>query len=149
MICRGITSLLGLFLLTTAASGADLDISRVPGVVIDHSPASSGIYLGSASIAVLPDGAYLTKCDEFGPKSTEHQRAVTRVHRSDDRGKTWRPVARIDGLFWANAFTHKDAAYLLGTVKHHGRVVIMRSDDGGHTWTTPSDEQHGLLTTTG
>jgi len=135
--------------LTTVVSGAELDISKVPGVVIDHSPASSGIYLGSASIAVLPDGAYLTKCDEFGPKSTEHERAVTRVHRSDDRGKTWRPVARIDGLFWSNAFVHKGAVYLIGTVKHHGRIVIMRSDDGGHTWTNPTDEQHGLLTATG
>ena len=149
MTHRRLVALLGLLLLTDAASGAELDLSKVPGVVIDHSPASSGIYLGSAGIAVLPDGAYLTKCDEFGPKSTEHQRAVTRVHRSDDRGKTWRPVACLDGLFWANIFTHKSAAYLLGTVKHHGRIVMMRSDDGGHTWTTPTDEQHGLLTTTG
>ena len=149
MTCRRLMASFGLLLLTTAASGAELDSSKVPGVMIDHSPASSGIYLGSASIAVLPDGAYLTKCDEFGPKSTEHRRAVTRVHRSDDRGATWRPVARIDGLFWSNIFTHQGAVYLLGTVKHHGRIVIMRCDDGGHTWTTPADEQHGLLTTTG
>ena len=137
------------FLPAIATTAAEPDFSKVPGVVVDHSAASSGIYLGSAGIAVLPDGAYLTKCDEFGPKSTEHKRAVTRVHRSDDRGATWRPVARIDGLFWANIFTHKGAVYLLGTVKHHGRIVIMRSDDGGHTWTTPADGQNGLLTTTG
>ena len=149
MTRKRLAALLGPLLLTTAASGAEFDFSKVPGVVVDHSPASSGIYLGSAGIAVLSDGAYLAKCDEFGPKSTEHQRAVTRVHRSDDRGATWRPVARIDGLFWANIFTHKGAVYLLGTVKHHGRIVMMRSDDGGDTWTTPTDEQHGLLTSTG
>ena len=149
MTCTRIAVSIGLFLLTAAATAAEPDFSKVPGVVVDHSPASSGIYLGSAGIAALPDGAYLTKCDEFGPKSTEHQRAVTRVHRSDDRGATWRPVAQIDGLFWSNIFTHQGAVYLLGTVKHHGRIVIMRSDDGGHTWTTPTDERHGLLTTTG
>jgi len=26
---------------------------------------------------------------------------------------------------------------------------MMRSDDGGHTWTTPTDEQHGLLISAG
>ena len=149
MTCTRIATALILFLPTVVATAAEPDFSKVPGVVVDHSPASSGIYLGSASIAVLPDGAYLTKCDEFGPESTEHRSAVTRVHRSDDRGATWRQVARLDGLFWANVFTHKGAAYLLGTVKHHGPIVIMRSDDGGHTWTTPTDEQHGLLTTGG
>ncbi len=149
MTCTRIATALILLLPTIAATAAEPDFSKVPGVVVDHSQASSGIYLGSASIAVLPDGAYLTKCDEFGPKSTEHRSAVTRVHRSDDRGKSWQQVARIDGLFWSNAFVHRGAAYLLGTVKHHGPIVIMRSDDGGHTWTTPTDEQHGLLTTGG
>ena len=32
------------------------DHSRVPGVVIDHSPAASGRYIGSPSITILPDG---------------------------------------------------------------------------------------------
>ncbi len=140
---------LSMLALTTAASAAEPDFSKVPGVVVSHSPASSGIYLGSAGIAILPDGAYLVKCDEFGPGSTEHRRAATRVFRSEDRGAIWRLTARIDGLFWANVFTHRDAVYLLGTVKHHGRIVAMRSEDGGHTWTTPDDEEHGLLTSTG
>jgi hypothetical protein len=138
-----------LLLSTAVASSADPDFSNVPGVVVSHSPASSGIYLGSAGIAVLPDGAYLAKCDEFGPGSTEHQRAVTRVLRSEDRGETWGLTARIDGLFWANVFTHRDAVYLLGTQKHHGPIVAMRSGDGGHSWTTPTDEQNGLLTSAG
>ena len=149
MTCTRITALLALLVPTAGASSAEPDSSKVPGVVVSHSPASSGIYLGSAGIAILPDGAYLAKCDEFGPGSTEHQRAVTRVLRSDDRGATWRQTARVDGLFWANVFTHGGAVYLLGTVKHHGRIVAMRSDDGGHSWTTPADEEHGLLTTSG
>jgi hypothetical protein len=60
--------------------------SRVPGVVIDHSPAKSGIYIGSPSIAILPSGDYVASHDLFGPKSTGHTRAMTRVFRSADRG---------------------------------------------------------------
>ena len=116
-----------------------------PGVVITHSPAASGVYLGSPGIAVLPDGAYLAKCDEFGPKSTENSRAVTHVFRSADRGQTWRPVARVEGMYWASVFVHRGAAYLLGTDRQNGRVVIMRSTDGGSTWTQSRDAQSGLL----
>lgn len=120
--------------------------SAVPGVVITHQPASSRIYLGSPGIAILPDGSYLAKCDEFGPGSTEHQSAVTRVYRSEDRGLTWKPAATLNHLFWASLFVHDGATYLLGTTRHHGLVTIRRSDDGGRTW-TPSSE--GLLTPQG
>ena len=97
----------------------------------------------------MRDGVYLTKCDEFGPGSTEHERAVTHVFRSEDRGTSWKHVARIDGLFWASIFTHCGAVYLLGPEKHHGRLVILRSDDEGTTWTSPTDGQQGLLTSDG
>jgi len=122
---------------------------QVPGVVIAHSPAASEVFVGSPGLAVLDDGAYLAKWDEFGPKSTEWVSAVTHVHRSDDRGQTWRHVARIDGLFWSSLFVHNGAAYLLGTEHHHGRIMIRRSDDGGRTWTHPADTDHGLLTPEG
>jgi hypothetical protein len=133
-------------LVVSALTAAEPDHSRVPGVVIAHTPASSRIYFGSPGIAVVRDGVYLAKCDEFGPGSTEHVSAVSHVFRSEDTGRTWRHVARIDGLFWASVFMHRGAAYLLGTDKHHGRVVVMRSDDAGDSWTKPTDPQHGLLT---
>ena len=98
---------------------------------------------------VLKDGSYLTKCDEFGPATTEHESAVTNVFRSEDQGKTWKRVARLDGLFWANIFTYGDAVYLMGTTHHHGRIVVRRSDDGGSTWTSPTDGDHGLITAEG
>lgn len=134
--------------MSLAEPPAGTDFSQVPGTVIYHSPASSGIYLGSPGIAILPDGAYLAKCDEFGPKSTEHQSAISLVFRSEDQGKTWRQTARLDGLFWASIFVHRGSAYLLGTHKHHGRIVIFRSEDG-MTWSEPKDTQHGLLTPEG
>ena len=125
------------------------DDSAVPGTVIRHTPASSKVYVGSPGIAVLPDGAYLAKCDDFGPGTTEHQSARSRVFRSEDRGRSWEPVAVLDDLFWASVFVHRGDAYLLGTTKHHGLLNVRRSTDGGLTWTEPTDAKHGLLTPTG
>jgi len=123
------------------------DHSKVPGVVIAHSPKASRVFLGSAGIAVLPDGSYLAKHDEFGPGSTEKVSAVTRVYRSTDRGLTWSPLSRVDGLFWASIFVHRGAVYMMGTTAghRHGHCVIRRSMDGGRTWTEPKDERTGRL----
>ena len=136
-------------LIGTVASAAEPDFSKVPGTIIAHSPASSKVYIGSPGSAILEDGSYLTKYDEFGPNSTEHVSAVTNVFRSEDRGKTWKRVSRIDGLFWSNIFTHRGAVYLLGMTHHHGRIVIRRSNDRGDTWTSPADGKHGLITAEG
>jgi hypothetical protein len=128
-----------------ALAAAPPGFSSVPGTVITHQPAGSEIYLGSPGIAVLPDGTYLAKCDEFGPKSTENRRAVTRVYRSTDRGVTWSAAARVSPMYWASIFAHDHAVYLLGNAKQNGGIVIMRSTDGGSTWTSPDDSKSGLL----
>ncbi len=121
--------------------------SKVPGVVIAHSPKSSKIYLGSAGICVLPDGTYLAKHDEFGPGSTEKTNAITRVYRSRDNGATWEQISRLENLFWANIFHHRGAVYLMGTSAghRHGYAVIRKSTDGGRTWTEAKDENSGRL----
>ncbi len=140
-------SLVALVASAATAPAATPDHSKVPGVVIAHSPKASRVFLGSAGIAVLPDGTYLAKHDEFGPGSTEKVSAVTRVYRSSDRGRTWDPISRIDGLFWASIFAHRGAVYVMGTTAghRHGHCVIRRSTDGGRTWTEPKDERSGRL----
>lgn len=121
------------------------DFTQVPGVVVTHSPASSGQYIGSPSIAILSNGNYVVSHDFFGPKSTEHTSAVSRIFGSIDKGKTWRQLAEIDGQFWSKLFVHQNNLYLFGTNRHHGNTIIRKSTDGGSTWTNPSDENKGLL----
>ena len=134
-------------LLLTDANPALAAASSVPGVIVAHSPASSGIYLGSAGIAKLADGTLLVKHDEFGPKSQEYQSAVTRVHRSKDQGQTWQEISKIDGLFWSNIFEHRGDVYMIGTHHHHGPLVVYKSTGQGKTWTMPSDDKSGLIRT--
>lgn len=118
---------------------------KVPGSVVAYSPASSEKYIGSPSLAILPNGDYVASHDFFGPNSNEHVRATSRVYSSSDRGKSWRQVAEIDGAFWSKLFVNKGILYFLGTDKHHGNTLIRKSTDGGKTWTQPIDKNHGLL----
>lgn len=127
------------------AAEPSLDTSQVPGKVIAHYPKSDGKYVGSPGIASIGDGVYLAKHDEFGPGTREHESAITQLYRSDDAGKNWKRTHTFDGLFWASIFTVRDSVYLLGTTKHHGNLVILRSGDGGKTWTKPTDSDHGML----
>jgi hypothetical protein len=121
------------------------NLANVPGVLIDHSPQSSGLYIGSPGLATLPNGDYVASHDFFGPRSGEHQSARTVVFRSADRGRSWQRIAEVQGQFWSSLFVHRGALYLLGTDKHHGNAIIRRSGDGGQTWTSPTNHASGLL----
>ena len=83
------------------------------------------------------------------PSPQNINRPVSAVFRSEDRGRSWKQVARIDGAFWSNLFVHQSHLFLMGPRRHHGLIVIRRSDDGGRTWTTPKDADTGLLTESG
>ncbi len=140
-------AMFGTAALTFAAEPPDAAGAKVPGVVIDHSPAASGIYVGSPSIAILPGGELVASHDQFGPKSSEHRRAVTRVFGSADKGQTWKHLSDIDGQFWSTLFVHRGDLYILGTLAHYRDAVIRRSTDGGRTWTDPKDGGTGVLLT--
>ena len=121
------------------------DNSQVPGVIIDHSPASSGRYIGSPSIAILPNGDYLASHDFFGPAAGHTTSAASVVFVSTDRGGTWRKIADITPLFWGKLFMHRDTLYILGTRHEYGDVLIRRSVDGGRAWTEPTGSTTGVL----
>jgi hypothetical protein len=118
---------------------------EVPGTVIAHLPASTGVYIGSPSLAILPDGDHVASHDHFGPKSIEHRSALTAVFRSANRGQTWQKISEVDGAFWSSLFVHRGALYVLGPNRHHGNILIRRSTDGGASWTKPTDKSNGVL----
>lgn len=122
-------------------------IPTPPGIVINHSSATSGLYIGSPSIAILTNGNYVASHDFFGPQSKEDVQATTLVFRSSDKGNTWEKASEIHGAFWSTLFVHHGALYILGAECHYGNIVIRRSMDGGETWTEPINGQTGLLTT--
>lgn len=135
-----------LFLLMGNSSWAQVSKdAKVPGNVVAYSGVETGIYLGSPSIAVLPNGSYVASHDTFGPKSTEHIKAVSRIYRSTDKGKTWQQIAEVNGAFWSKLFVHQQVLYFIGTDRHHGNIIIRKSTDNGATWTAPTDENNGLL----
>lgn len=118
---------------------------EVPGVVIHHIPAASKVYVGSPGLAVLGNGDYVAKHDEFGPASTERSEAITQVYRSTDRGATWSHLATVKNMYWASIFVHQGELYLMGTSRNHGWAVIRRSVDGGKTWSVAKDRTSGIL----
>lgn len=119
--------------------------AQVPGTIVTHSPAASGLYIGSPSLCILPNGNYLASHDLFGPKSNEFERPVSRIFSSSDKGKTWKQVSEINGQFWSKLFVHRGKLFFMGTSKHHGNTIIRTSADNGATWTDPTDGEHGLL----
>lgn len=129
-------------ILDSATPRGDIISTRVPGTVIDYSPAKTRQYIGSPSIAVLEDGTYVASHDFFGPGSTRDR---TVVFSSTDKGKSWDRIANLKGQWWSSLFTHRGDLYLMGTSKEYGFTVIRKSTDGGKSWTTPKDENTGLL----
>lgn len=114
----------------------------VPGIVIDHFPASSNQYIGSPSIAKLPNGEYIVSHDAFGPGSTSD---TSFVFASNDKGMTWQERSIIRGQWWSTLFVHHGALYIMGTSKEYGNCIIRKSVDGGRNWSKPENEDSGLL----
>lgn len=119
--------------------------AKVPGIVVNHSPASTKTYVGSPSICILPNGDYIASHEFFGPASTEWEAALNYIFKSSDRGKTWEKISEINGQFWSNLFVHNGLLYIMGTWNHDGNFIIRRSADEGITWTDPVDSKNGLL----
>ncbi len=105
------------------------------------------IYLGSPSVIRLEDGSLVATHDFFGKyaKNLDGENGLTAVYRSEDDGASWQQITFLDGAFWGNLFLCGGRLYHIGNAWEYGHVVIRRSDDGGFTWTNPTDEHSGLL----
>lgn len=113
-----------------------------PGVVIAHSPASSRVYLGSPTLAILADGTYVAAHDTFGPGAAQN---TEMLYASRDRGRSWRKLGELRGQYWSSLFVEDQALYIMGTSGFSGVPVIRRSLDGGKTWSVPRSRDSGVL----
>lgn len=120
-------------------------IPLAPAADVFTSPDPEGVLLGHPSIVALPGGRILVSVDLSGP-GVAHLHGLKgrdprtghwlhgKVLVSADKGKTW--VAKADVPFHhAQLFRIGGAVYLLGLA---GDFRIMRSLDGGDTWSKPS-----------
>jgi len=119
--------------------------ATVPGTIIAYSDPSTEVYLGSPSIAILPDGSYVASHDHFGSGINVDSSTLTSVYKSVDHGNNWEKVSDIRNLFWSNLFVLNDDLYNFGMTCRYGQMVIRKSTDGGNTWTDPVDTKSGLL----
>ncbi|MCC6681948.1 MAG: hypothetical protein IT445_13695 [Phycisphaeraceae bacterium] len=120
---------------------------EVPGAIVNHLPKSTGLYLGSPSIVVMPDGSYVVSHDLFGPNSTQPTVGQSSVFRSTDGGQTWTHQSDVSGAFWSMLFEYEGDLYFTGPYAGPGNWVIRKSTDYGQTWTTPTNSTNGLLVT--
>jgi hypothetical protein len=74
--------------------------------------------------------------------SAERRAAYSRTHlvRSLDGGQSWTPIAELP-YYSAVPFQHGESVYLFamtgGTQFRNDDLLLLRSDDGGHTWSDP------------
>lgn len=124
-------------------------LRRVPllagdDVVVYASPDPARIYTYTPGLARLRSGRLVATLDLGGPgvAGLPGPRATRgegphcwqgKLFTSDDGGQTW--THRTDfPFFHARPFVAGDALYVLG---HAGDLMIMRSEDGGVTWSEP------------
>ncbi len=114
------------------------DFSEVPGTVIVHSPASSGVYRSTPSLVKLPNGNLVASNNVAGT-GISNQTNRTDIFISEDNGVTWDSISSVNGAFWAGLFYHSDKLYLLGANVNGGANLVIRgSEDEGQTWSEPT-----------
>ena len=109
--------------------------------VIEHSDSPEDIYCYSPGILALPSGRLIATMDFGGPGvkrlPKSHPDALYpdffllgEVLVSDDGGEHWKVTTNYP-FCHARPFLAGNSVYVLG---QHGDLKIIRSDDGGDTW---------------
>jgi hypothetical protein len=107
-------------------------------VVVCESPDPANIYCYTPGLARLDSGRLVATMD-FGGKGMKKGEPRGRAFTSDDRGKAW--TLRTPFPFGhARPFVAGQSLYILG---QSGDLMVVRSDDGGGTWTEPAKLTEG------
>ena len=119
------------------------DLNKPPGVILAYRSADQGIYLGSPNIVVLPDGNYVATFQDYGIGAAGRQH--TYIFRSEDKGQNWRQVYTFEQTIYGRLFMHRGKLYYSGTRLPQRQIVLMRSDNGGVSWTQAVDATSGVI----
>jgi hypothetical protein len=135
------TCLPGVVLLTFIASAGAAEPCAVRPlaqdfVVVCRSPKPQTIYCFTPGLTRLADGRLVATMD-FGGKGVVGPPG--NVFTSDDHGKTWTHRTKFPFMH-ARPFVVGKSLYVLG---HAGDLMIIRSDDGGKTWSAPAKLTNG------
>lgn len=120
----------------------------IPLSQVKYQPELTRTFLGSPSVVRLEDNALVVSHDYYGvgcPRNHESEESLTSIYRSEDNGQTWVNITHIMNCYWSTLFTHRGALYILGCSQQYGSIYIRRSDDGGYTWTHPTEAANGQL----
>jgi hypothetical protein len=98
-------------------------------VVICESPSPKDIYCYTPGIVRLDSGRLVATMD-FGGKGRKKDDPRGRAFTSDDHGKTWKQRTKFP-FAHARPFVAGKSLYILGQA---GDLNVIRSDDGGDTW---------------
>jgi hypothetical protein len=131
-----------------ATPGASLPCPSLPGTPLKYMPASTGVYLGSPAICLLPNGDYLASHDYFGPGSTEKSLGQTFLYRSTDRGRNWILLGQINqlvcgladtnGQFWSHFIQLNGQLYTIANRSGGGSMVIRQATNNASAWSPVS-----------
>jgi hypothetical protein len=98
-------------------------------VVVAESPSPTDIYCYTPGIIRLDSGRLIVTMD-FGGKGMKKGEPHGRVFTSDDHGRSWTERTKFP-FCHARPFVAGNALYVLGQA---GDLNIIRSDDGGDSW---------------
>jgi hypothetical protein len=110
--------------------------------VRDLDDPAKAVCVGSPDIIQLPSGRLIasmelwlkrpTSGDEGGIDYPNH----CKIKASDDGGKTWQQIS-TNGITWGSLFYVNGALHMIGNDPHKRDVRIIRSPDGGESWSKP------------
>ena len=106
--------------------------------ILAESPDPETVYTGSPCLAQLPSGRLVASFEWFRPQPlVEKIPDQLEILVSDDDGERWRRSAVLD-IIWPSLFAVGETLYCIGNGRLGREIVIARSEDGGESWSEPS-----------